>query len=133
MYTIIISVCCSIIAGVFASFIKPIVDWNLEQKRARIESRRKLINDAIKFVTGNGFNILLFRNTNEYLKLTNYFSSELNKIINMGSYEYEIEDATNEIHSIECMYEDHESIDLIHRKLILKELNQLSKKWKLEY
>lgn len=131
--TIIVSVCCSIIAGVFASFIKPIVDWNFEQKRIKNESRRKLINDAVKFVTGNEFNVLSFRNTNEYLKLSNYFSPELNKIINMSSFIYDIEDAINENDSIGCVYDDVENLDLTHKKMILKELNHLSKKWKLEY
>ncbi|MFA5045842.1 MAG: hypothetical protein WC542_07925, partial [Paludibacter sp.] len=103
-------------------FIKPVVDWNYEQKRAKIESRRKLINDSRLIISKSWKDIYVFRQTGEYLRLQEYFSEELQDIFNMDIFDYYYK-----------VQNSHDDLNDEYRYLTLKEINSLSKKWGLEY
>lgn len=137
LLTIIISISSAIIAGISASFIKPLVDWNIEQKRAKNESRRKLINEARIYVSDNWEDILKFKQTHIYMRLAEYFCKEVNDIINMENSEYHdiVNSYSYEFDSQDGYYASsngYDEVDSFHKQKIMVEINALSKKWKFE-
>jgi hypothetical protein len=136
-WTIIISVLSAILAGVFASFIKPLVDWNLEKKRAKIESRRKLIDEARIYISDKWENIFIFKTTHIYMRLAEHFSKEVYNIINMESHKYHelVKDYSYEINTETGYYascDGYSELDANHKHMIMVEINALSKRWELE-
>jgi len=116
-----ITVGTAIIAGIFASFIKPLIDWNIELKRTRLESRKKLISNVRDIISMESFDVLNFRDSITYSLLCEHLSDNLNKTINIDESDY--------IHIFESLNSD---IDSEHKYKILKEVNDLAKKWKIE-
>jgi hypothetical protein len=116
-----ITVGTAIIAGIFASFIKPLIDWNIELKRTRLESRKKLISNVRDIISMESFDVLNFRDSITYSLLCEHLSDNLNKTINIDESDY--------IHIFESLNSD---IDSEHKYKILKEVNHLAKKWKIE-
>ncbi len=116
-----ITIATAIIAGVFASFIKPFVDWGIEKKRSRLENRKSLINNARNFVSSDSFDIFSFRTTDIYLRLSEYFSKELNDTINMEGLDFHIKE---ELDYIEQTPQQ--------KSLVLKEINKVAKQWRIE-
>lgn len=118
---LLITLVAAIIAGVFASLIKPFVDWGIEKKRTRLESRKALITNARNLISCDSFDILIFKESIIYSLLCEHFSDKLNSIINMDESDY--------IYISENVDID---IDSTHKSMILKEINILAKKWNLE-
>jgi len=137
LLTIIVSVSSAIIAGISASFIKPLVDWNFEKKRAKIEVRRKLINETRIYLSENWYNIFEFKSTHIYMRLAEHFSKEINDIINMNGSDYEMLVSTyvyevNTEDGYSASSDGYSEVNSSHKQKLMIEINELSKKWELE-
>lgn len=115
---LIITVVTSIIAGLFASFIKPLFDYGIYKRTKRFDSRRQLMKDAIDFLSSDTFNIHKFQNSILYFQLLKYLSNETNDIINMSEEDYRI-----------CWEIDGPNIDIKHAAHILNDLYKIDEKW----
>lgn len=115
---LLITVGAAIIAGVFASLIKPFVDFGIHKKTERYNSRRQLMKDAIEFLSSDTFDIYKFQDSILYFQLSKYFSPETNCIINMSEEDYRI-----------CWEIDGPNIDIKHAAHILNDLYRIGEKW----
>lgn len=120
---LLITIVVSIIAGIFASFIKPFVDWRFENKKSKYEIRRKLINDARDIISSESFSVFTFRYSSIYMRLYQYFSEQVHELVEMSIEDYEIEESKGYVHGLKNK----------QRVIIMYELSCLAKKWNLEY
>lgn len=121
IYNTIVTVSVSICAGVLASLIKPVIDYDIYKRKKRIDSLAIAIAHARNFVTMDYFNILSFGKTEVCSQLSKYFSKEINDIINMDAIDYLV-----------LSDEKSDYVDEEHRELIMKELNRIAVKYRIE-
>jgi hypothetical protein len=121
LLTIIVSVISAIIAGVSASFIKPLVDWDIKKKEIRLKERIDLIKNVRQYVICDECNRTIFRETGLYSRIRPFHTKKT------------IESIESDIDKIDFNDVDYcrGSGYMYLKNMILDELTSLEIKWNI--
>lgn len=117
---ILISAITGLISGTLASLVAPWVNWGVERRRGRLNTRQSLLADARSTLIFHEYDNEAFRDTAEYSRLKPYLSQ---KIISL------IESHDNSNLAV-VMKGRHAGANNL-KNLILDEISNLERKWKL--
>ncbi len=115
-----ISAIAGLISGTLASLVAPWVNWGVERRRGRLNTRQSLLADARSTLIFYEYDNEAFRDTAEYSRLKPYLSKKVISLI-------ESHDNSN----LAVVMKGRHAGANNFKNLILDEISNLERKWKL--
>ena len=115
-----ISAIAGLISGTLASLVAPWVNWGVERRRGRLNTRQSLLTDARSILNLYEYDNVAFRGTAEYSRLKPYLSKKVISLI-------ESHDDSN----LAVVMEGRHAGANNFKNLILDKISSLERKWKL--
>jgi hypothetical protein len=116
-----ISAITGLISGAIVPLFKPLIDWGIEKRKQKQETRKKLLENCRRIIDGwSSFKPSYFINSPEYSSLKKYLTKELIKDLEMERKNIPVPIGNNRLKG-----------DNYFKSKLLDEITNLEKEWKL--